>query len=78
MLGYLLRQLSDFKDFPHGLTQAKLSKETRPYLSNVVVVEFRRGSTNMFLRKSMTKKSSRNVYSYKESCYDFKIISVLD
>ena len=41
-------QLRDFKDFPNGLTQAKLSKKTRPYLSDVVVVEFRKGWTNMF------------------------------
>ena len=38
-------QLSGFKDFPNGVTKAKLSKETRPHLSDAVVVEFRKGST---------------------------------
>ena len=44
-------QLRDFKDFPNSLTQAKLSKKTRPYLSDVVEVEFRKGSTNTFFKK---------------------------
>ena len=49
-------QHSDFKDFPNGLTWAKLSKETHPYLSDVVMVEFRKGLTSMFFRKKQDKE----------------------
>ena len=42
--------LLDFKQYTNGLSQGKQSKSTRPLLCNVAVVEFRKGSTNMFFK----------------------------
>ena len=35
--------ISDFYNYENGLSQGKESKESRPLLHDVVVVEFRRG-----------------------------------
>ena len=38
----------DFYLFEKGLSESKLSKSSRPLLADVYVVEFRKGSKNMF------------------------------
>ena len=44
--------VSDFYDFEKGLSQSKESKESCPLLSDVVSVEFRRGSTSFFFKRN--------------------------
>ena len=47
-----LMNISDFFNFEKGLSQGTESKSSRPLLSDVVSVEFRKGSTKLFFHGS--------------------------
>ena len=47
---YVTMSCNDFYDFQSGLSGSKVSKTTRPLLRNVSVMEFRRGSLNLFFK----------------------------
>ena len=47
---YVTMSFNDFYDFANGLSEGKVSKATRPLLKDVSVLEFRRGSLNMFFK----------------------------
>ena len=50
----VVMDIADFHNHEHGLSQGQISKESRPLLENVSIVEFRRGSQSMFYKKTHT------------------------
>ena len=59
-------EIKDFSDCESGLSQGKESREIRPYLHEVVVAEFCRGSTNMFYKKLHNDKEFLETYFLKK------------
>ena len=59
-------EIKDFSDCESGLSQGKESRESRPYLHEVVVAEFCRGSTNMFYKKLHNDKEFLETYFLKK------------
>ena len=44
---------NDFKDWKSGLSQSKASKDSRPLLEDVSMVQFKVGQTNMYFKRSL-------------------------
>ena len=50
----------DFKNWEKQLSEGKESKRTRPLLDDVVVAQFRKGSTNLYFKRSHTETEFQN------------------
>ena len=50
MCDVLTIQHLDFSLWEHGLSESKVSKESRPLLANVCVAEIRKGSMNIYFK----------------------------
>ena len=48
----------NFLDLASGLSQGKTSKQTRPLLAEVYVVQFRRGENTMYFKKSHSEANN--------------------